>query len=185
MLRAFVDRGSRDDADGVMCAAMCLFKPTRYKQFSRRWTQMLRELSVPYFHATDFYTSGGLYRTVDSNRIEQATLLLPGLINEHVLQVVGVSFKKKEYEDVAPEEWRRQKGGLYPVAVLARTYARGTNSNSSLLFFCFAGAASHAQCCGRHYGRRYRERSQAIGRARHRPLCAHLQCRTVAVSPFK
>ena len=73
-LTAFLDRGAREDAEGAMCLAACLFKRTRYQEFVRRWRTLHRPLGVDMFNACDFYPGGGAYRHADREKKEQKSL---------------------------------------------------------------------------------------------------------------
>src|SRR4030042_5156987 len=109
MIKAYLDRGSRADAEGVMCVAAALFKPPKYRQFVRDWERMLKGIKpggVPYFHATDFFTGGGMFRGVSREVRNDVAAKLPDLIHEHVHQVIAVSFKEDEFNRVAPPTWR-------------------------------------------------------------------------------
>ena len=61
MLKAYLDRGSKKQAAGIMCVATALFKPTPYKQFCRDWERFLDRWDAPVFHATDFYNGAGKF----------------------------------------------------------------------------------------------------------------------------
>src|SRR4029077_7103222 len=87
MLKAFLDRGARPDAEGVMCVAACLFKPSKYKQFVRRWERMLDDIipgGAPFFHATDFFPGGGIYKPVPKQKREAIAAILPDLLDEYL-----------------------------------------------------------------------------------------------------
>jgi hypothetical protein len=147
VLRSFLDRGARDDADGVMCVAACLFKPPKYKQFVRRWNQMLARIKpggVPYFHATDFFPGGGIYRGIPHQHRNAIAATLPALLNEHLYQVVAVTFHEDEFNRVASEQWKERFGSLYGVAVQMCAGALGHWANrhnyfGSIAYFCEAG----------------------------------------------
>ena len=57
MLKVYLDRGAKSDADdSVVAVAATVFKPLGYKRFVRPWERMLHEWSASVFHATDFYS---------------------------------------------------------------------------------------------------------------------------------
>jgi hypothetical protein len=117
-LTAFMDRGAREDAEGAMCLAACLFKRTPYQEFERRWRTLHRPLGVDVFHACDFYPGGGAYRKVDRARKEQIARQIPDLLNATLHQVVAVTFRKDEFWRVAGDRWRARYGpSLYSAAV--------------------------------------------------------------------
>jgi hypothetical protein len=117
-LTAFMDRGAREDAEGAMCLAACLFKRTRYQEFERRWRTLHRPLGVDVFHACDFYPGGGAYRQVDREKKEQIARQIPALLNATLHQVVAVTFRRDEFWRVAGDRWRARYGpSLYSAAV--------------------------------------------------------------------
>ena len=125
MLKAFMDKGARPDAGAIMCIGTALFKPTRYKQFCRKWEQLLADLGVPFLHATDFYCRAGLYRNILNADWHLACRRIPELIDEYATQLLSVSFRQREFEDVAPAAWRARFGSLHGIAVKVSLDALG------------------------------------------------------------
>ena len=150
---------------------------------------VLRSIGVPYFHATDFYTRGGLYRGVDPAKIDRAAPLLPELINDHVRQVVGVSFKTKEYAAVVPAEWRKRHGGLYPVAVQLCLDALGhledqRRSNEPIHYFLESGDPEQSRVDDILNMRRLKNEARGHTRYKSHAFAAKGQLRGLEASDF-
>jgi len=100
-----------------MCVAAALFKSGKHKLFKREWEKMLRSMgNKPYFHATDFFPGGGIYKDLSHARRAEIAKQLPQLIDDHVHQVCAVSVKADEFDARAPLEWRKKFGSLHAVA---------------------------------------------------------------------
>jgi hypothetical protein len=52
-------------------------------------------------------------------RYDRDSKRVPRIIGDHVFQLFAVSAKEKEYEAVAPENWRKQFGGIHRVTIQA------------------------------------------------------------------
>jgi hypothetical protein len=117
-VKAYIDRGQRPDADGIMSIGCAVFSASPYKQFVKGWKVLLRELGgVPYIHSTDFYGGGSIYRSIPKQLRAGVAAQIPGAIRSHVKAHMVVSFKAKEFNVVAGPEWTARFGSLYTTAV--------------------------------------------------------------------
>jgi hypothetical protein len=123
MLKAYVDRGARPDAGGVMCAVATFFIPPKYKTFCRRWNRMLGTIALPngdrppYFHAKDFYPGGGIFSGTERSQLDKAARVIPSIIDAGVKQVLGISFREEEYDRRVPRDLKESTANIYTAAL--------------------------------------------------------------------
>ncbi len=151
MLKAYLDRGAKDD--GVMSFAVAVFEPFFYELFLHEWQPIVDEWGAPYFHATDFYPGAGDYfwrkrnGTVDVERkarFDKHSRDIPAIIGKYSKQLFVVSFHQNEFERVAPPLWRQQFGGLNAVAAQMAVqsvgfWAKRTNYDGEIAYFYETG----------------------------------------------
>ena len=111
----FSDLGDRvldlqnKERGNVLCVSAVVFKPTKYKQFSREWGRFLKPWSATAFHATDFY--GGANEFDWNSKPELRALQIsdsrriPSMIGKKVERVLLVAIKPDEYLEKAPRGW--------------------------------------------------------------------------------
>jgi hypothetical protein len=126
LVKVYLDRGYKAEAHGITSVAAALFKPSRYKQFGRRWERFLKRWGADAFHATDFYNGAGEYfgfrgsdGQIDSGlkaKHDADARAIPGIISAHSRQLIVVSFKEQEFSQVAPKNWQDIFGSLNSVA---------------------------------------------------------------------
>jgi hypothetical protein len=135
MLKVYLDRGSRTDAQGVMSVAGALFWPFFYEQFLHVWRPFLDGWNADAFHATDFYPGGGKFKRHTPERKalfnRDSQRLGAELIAPYVKQLFVVAFRADEYQAVAPPEWRARFGSVHKVAAEMMTQSIGRWANSS------------------------------------------------------
>lgn len=118
LLKAFIDRGQRPDAAGIMSIGCAVFAEAPYKKFARAWRTHRRALGgVPYIHATDFYGGADIYAAVPPAKRSEVAALLPYTIRSHVKAHTVVAFKADEFKVVAGDVWKARFGSLYTTAV--------------------------------------------------------------------
>jgi hypothetical protein len=116
MLKVYMDKGSKDEAHGIMCVSGAVFEPERFKVFSRLWNRMLDRVGIGHFHAADFYGRYGYCKGIPKDKHDFACRRIPQLINEHTSCVLTVSFRQQEFDTVAPPEWKKRFGSTHGVA---------------------------------------------------------------------
>jgi hypothetical protein len=138
LLKAYMDRGAKPQAQGIMCVATVIFAPPAYKKFCREWRKFLRSWGVDAFHATDFYPGGGdFWRKLRDGtmhpermaRFQADSRRIPGLIGDAIRQCFVTSFRQREFESVAPPGWRDHFGSINGVAAQVTAAAIGHWSN--------------------------------------------------------
>lgn len=159
VLNAYLDRGAKKQAGGVMCVAAALFKPTPYKQFRRQWNPLLKRWGAEAFHATDFYNGAEEFSwkrpdgTIDPTRRqwhEEDSKRIPVIVGAHAHELFVVSFRKDEYEALAPLAWRQQYGGVHRLAAqmmgsLIGFWAKHKNYPGKVAYFYETGDEEGAQ----------------------------------------
>src|SRR5579863_1383684 len=101
VLRGWFDESIRTGAGDPIAVAGYLFKPTKYKQFVRRWDRtILRRGNRVFtaFHMTDVFAGEreftGLSITERAELFREAALI----INDHMTAGIGVSILQTEFE---------------------------------------------------------------------------------------
>lgn len=154
-VKAYIDRGQRPDADGIMAIGCALFAPTPYKQFVRGWKAHLAALGgVPYIHSTDFYGGWGIYSGLSNEKRAEVAALLPATIRSHVKAHMVVSFKADEFEAVAGSLWKDRFGSMYTTAVQIAMSAIGhwatqNNYNGKVSYFYESGDLEEPELASR------------------------------------
>ena len=115
VLKCYLDLAERHDAGGIVTVAGAVFYPDKFKDFSRSWNKMLRRLGVQSFHATDFYTRGGDFAGIDASLLDNASRVIPRLLNQNIAVMSVVAFRREEY-DALPIPWKNRFGSPYGVA---------------------------------------------------------------------
>ena len=86
---------------------------------------MLKVWGASAFHATDFYPGGGEFKRHHPDKspiperialFERDSKRIPHIIGKYIHQLFVVSFRKDEFEAVAPADWRERFGGVHCVA---------------------------------------------------------------------
>jgi hypothetical protein len=114
MLKVSLDRGLKQDStDGVISVAAVMFKPIRYKQFVRPWNRMLKPWGATAFHSTDFYNGAEEFKRDTPERcdlFDQDSKRIPGMISDHIHNILLVSFRPEEFNNVASPVWKEKFG---------------------------------------------------------------------------
>lgn len=114
MLRVYLDRGAKSDADdGIIAVAATVFKALGYKRFVRPWRRMLRGWRASAFHATDFYNGAGDFKRDTASkreRYEKDSKLIPRLVGENVEYILVVAARPDEFLQEASQQWRETFG---------------------------------------------------------------------------
>src|SRR5882762_8934586 len=109
MLRVYLDRGAKSDADdGVVAVAATVFKPLGYKRFVRPWNRMLRGWEASAFHATDFYNGAEEFKRNTPRRRERFdrdSKVIPTLVGENIEYILVVAARPHEFVNEAPQRW--------------------------------------------------------------------------------
>ena len=133
--------------------AACLFKPPKYKQFVRRWEQMLKGIlpgGALFFHATEFFPGGGIFKDVPRAKRDAIAATLPDLLDEFLHQVIAASFKEDEFIREAPPLWKKRFGSLTGVAVQMCAggighWANERSNNGPIAYVFESGEADEAE----------------------------------------
>ena len=149
MLKVFLDRGAKSDADdGVIAVAATVFKPLGYKRFVRPWDRMLRGWGASAFHATDFYTGYQEFKRETSSkqeRFERDSKLIPNLIRENTERILVVAARPDEFIKEAPENWKATFGtnihaiGLQMILIAMGWWAEDHHFNERFAYFRESG----------------------------------------------
>jgi hypothetical protein len=111
----FTDLGNRridlkdPNSESLMCISAVVFKPTKYKQFTRPWNRVLKRWGASAFHSTDFYSGGGEFKRKDDKKrqamFEEDSRAIPKMLGGKVEKVTLIAFRPKEYRESVPKGW--------------------------------------------------------------------------------
>jgi hypothetical protein len=116
-LLGFFDESERRLPTEPITVAGYLFKPTRYKQFVRRWGGVLRLAGgVDHLHMTDLFAGEKAFDGLSIARRAEVFAEAVTVINDHMTAAVGISFLQSEFEAAAPANWPNLFGSIYNTA---------------------------------------------------------------------
>lgn len=155
MMKVFMDRGAKSDADdSVVAVAATVFNPLGYKRFVRPWNRMLRGWRASAFHATDFYSGAKEFKRdtpAKEARFEADSKLLPRLVGENVRRILVVAARPKEFLNEAPEKWKTAFGtnvhtiGVQMILIAMGWWAETDHFNEHFAYFRESGDEDDAE----------------------------------------
>ena len=144
VLSAFFDESERTYANRPFAVAGYVFKPTSYKQFSRRWRVILRNAGVPALHMTDLVQGR---EAVSGQSLPQRAATLQAAVdavNHHISAAIGVVVLQEEFESLAPPDYPIQHGSIYTALCqlcirFTATWMSGRKKYEPVAYFFEAG----------------------------------------------
>jgi hypothetical protein len=138
-LVACFDESIRDEGSSPICVGGYLFRAGAYTRFSERWRREVLRLKnrkiITHFHMTELCAGRGQFQGISIDDRVHALSCAVDVISALCYASVGISFRQKEFEQMAPPEWPTFRGSIYSVAchMCLQTTAHWLRSNRSHL----------------------------------------------------